>query len=254
MEFKELENEEEKLDYMDIERDDCIVNIMDMDNKTRRYIPSVETNLRRHVQMMPEAAYRCSGINIMGRRIKSLMFTTDVAIIRNNNAEAVMAVYPFTPELSITRAILDVAPVPVFVGVGGGITSGPRAIEIAFQAELHGAFGVVVNAPMQNDVIKAMAEYVDIPIVTTIASINDDVLGKIEAGARILNVAGGKRTPELVREVRKKVGNEFPIIATSGHTDEHIMATINAGANALSYTPKTSPEILEEIMNGYRQK
>lgn len=190
----------------------------------------------------------------MGRRIKSLMFTTDVAIIRNNNAEAVMAVYPFTPELSITKAILDVAPVPVFVGVGGGITSGPRAIEIAFQAELHGAFGVVVNAPMQNEVIKAMAEYVDIPIVTTIASINDDILGKIEAGARILNVAGGKNTPELVMEVRKIVGNEFPIIATSGHTDEHIMATINAGANALSYTPKTSPEILEEIMAGYRKK
>lgn len=45
MEFKELENEEEKLDYTDIEKDDCIVNVMDMDNKTRRYIPSVETNL-----------------------------------------------------------------------------------------------------------------------------------------------------------------------------------------------------------------
>lgn len=36
MEYKELENEEEKLDYTDIEKDDCIVNVMDMDNKTRR--------------------------------------------------------------------------------------------------------------------------------------------------------------------------------------------------------------------------
>lgn len=242
------------MDYKDLEREEPIVNVKDMDNKTRRFIPSVDTQLRRHVQQMPEVAYRCSGINIMGRRIKSLMFTTDVAIIRNNNAEAVMAVYPFTPELSITKAIFEVAPVPVFVGVGGGITSGPRAIEIAFQAELHGAFGVVVNAPMGNDVIKAMAEYVDIPIVTTIASLNDDIKGKIKAGGRILNVAGGKRTAEFVREIRKMIGDEFPIIATSGHTDEHILETIKAGANALSYTPKTSPEILEEIMESYRKK
>ena len=58
----------------------------------------------------------------------------------------------------------------------------------------------------------------------------------------------------LIRHVRKIVGEKFPIIATGGHSDEHILETINAGANCLSYTPKTSPEILEDIMIAYRDK
>ncbi len=220
----------------------------------RKFIPSVDTILRRHVQQVPEETYRASGINIMGRRIKSLVFSTDVAIIRNTNAEAVMAVYPFTPELSITKAILEVASIPVFVGVGGGLTTGSRSIEIAFQAEFHGAFGVVVNAPMKNEVIKEMSEYIDIPVVATVASLNDDIKGKIKAGARILNVAGGKRTAEFLIEIRKMLGEEFPIIATGGHKPENVLKTIEAGANCISYTPKTSPELLEEIMEKYRSK
>ena len=220
----------------------------------RKFIPSVDTILRRHVQQVPEETYRASGINIMGRRIKSLVFSTDVAIIRNTNAEAVMAVYPFTPELSITKAILEVASIPVFVGVGGGLTTGSRSIEIAFQAELHGAFGVVVNAPMKNEVIKEMSEYIDIPVVATVASLNDDIKGKIKAGARILNVAGGKRTAEFLIEIRKMLVEEFPIIATGGHKPENVLKTIEAGANCISYTPKTSPELLEEIMEKYRSK
>lgn len=225
-----------------------------MNKKEKKYIPNVDTVLRRHVQMVPEAVYRCSGINIMGRRIKSLVFSTDVAIIRNTNADGVIAVYPFTPELSITKAILDVSPGPVFVGVGGGLTTGQRSIQIAFQAELNGAFGVVVNAPMKNEVIKEMSEYIDIPVIASIASINDDIEGKIKAGAGILNIAGGKNTANLIRHARSIVGEKFPIIATGGHTDEHILETINAGANCLSYTPKTSPQILEEIMDAYRTK
>ncbi len=220
----------------------------------RKFIPSVDTILRRHVQQVPEETYRASGINIMGRRIKSLVFSTDVAIIRNTNAESVMAVYPFTPELLITKAILEVASIPVFVGVGGGLTTGSRSIEIAFQAELHGAFGVVVNAPMKNEVIKEMSEYIDIPVVATVASLNDDIKGKIKAGARILNVAGGKRTAEFLIEIRKMLGEEFPIIATGGHKPENVLKTIEAGANCISYTPKTSPELLEEIMEKYRSK
>lgn len=37
MKNKEIEKEQE-LDFTDIEKDDCIVNVMDMDNKTRRYM------------------------------------------------------------------------------------------------------------------------------------------------------------------------------------------------------------------------
>ena len=107
---------------------------------------------------------------------------------------------------------------------------------------------------MKNEVIKEMSEYIDIPVIASIASINDDIEGKIKAGARILNIAGGKNTANLIRHARSIIGEKFPIIATGGHTDEHILETINAGANCLSYTPKTSPQILEEIMDAYRTK
>ena len=99
-----------------------------------------------------------------------------------------------------------------------------------------------------------MSEYIDIPVVATVASLNDDIKGKIKAGARILNVAGGKRTAEFLIEIRKMLGEEFPIIATGGHKPENVLKTIEAGANCISYTPKTSPELLEEIMEKYRSK
>lgn len=59
------------------------------------------------------------GVLINGKRIKSLVFSTDVAVIANCNADAVIAVYPFTPTIQITQAIISVAQRPVFVGVGG---------------------------------------------------------------------------------------------------------------------------------------
>ena len=69
---------------------------------------------------MPQVIFSCSGILIHGRRIKSLVFTTDIAIIRNCNADAVLAVYPFTPQQAITDAIIRASSLPVFCGVGGG--------------------------------------------------------------------------------------------------------------------------------------
>ena len=118
-----------------------------------KYVPDVKSLLRTRIIEVPQVIYKASGIKILGTRIKSLLFSTDVAIIKNSNANSIIAVYPFTPQLSITQSILEVAPVPVFVGVGGGLTTGKRSIGIALQAELMGAYGVVVNAPTKNDVI-----------------------------------------------------------------------------------------------------
>ena len=146
-----------------------------------------------------------------------------------------MAVYPFTPELKIINAICEVASVPVFVGIGGAVTNGYRSLNIGMQAELLGAKGVVVNAPMANETIKRISEVLDVPVIATVLSLKDDIEGKVKAGARVLNVAGGKRTPELIELCRKIVGEEYPIIATGGHTDEHILGTIEDGANAITY-------------------
>ena len=117
-------------------------------------------------------------------RIKSLIFSTDIAIIRNCNADAVLAVYPFTPQQIIADAIvstssmpvfryagssfpkvsffrsqavsfpakifaysIDSISMPVFCGVGGGTTTGARVVMLAKDAEALGATAVVVNAP-----------------------------------------------------------------------------------------------------------
>ena len=77
------------------------------------------SDLRYEIVEVPANIKQCSGIQIYGRRIKSVIFTTDVSIIANNNADAVLAVYPFTPNPAILKSIMQVASVPVFAGVGG---------------------------------------------------------------------------------------------------------------------------------------
>lgn len=217
-----------------------------------KYIPEVKSTLRSRTIQVPDVIYKASGIKFLGTRIKSLLFSTDVAIIKNNNANSIIAVYPFTPQLSIIQSILEVAPVPVFVGVGGGLTTGNRSIAIALQAELMGAYGVVVNAPTALDVIEKMKETIDIPIISTIASLNDDYRGKLKAGVSVLNISGGANTAKIVRQIRSEFGKELPIIATGGPSDETILETIDAGANAITYTPPTSAEIFAEVMKKYR--
>lgn len=79
-----------------------------MDN-FKMQTPTVDSSLR-HILRMPRECYAASGIVINGRRIKSLVFTTDIAIIRNCDADAVFAVYPFTPQQAISNAITYTPP------------------------------------------------------------------------------------------------------------------------------------------------
>ena len=218
----------------------------------KKFIPEIHSQLRGRSISVPQAIYKASGIKILGTRIKSLLFSTDVAVIKNSNAHSVIAVYPFTPQLSIIQAILEVASVPVFAGVGGGATTGPRAINIALQAELLGAYGVVVNAPIKNDLLSEIASVIDIPVIATVVTEKDDYEGKLKAGAKILNVSGGANTASIVRKIRNECGKEVPIIATGGPNDDSILETIDAGANAITYTPPTSGRIFAEVMKQYR--
>ena len=179
-------------------------------------IPHVKTKLRsHHIVTMPDEIYAASGIVIMGRRIKSLIFSTDIAIIRNCNADAVLAVYPFTPQQIIADAIVSTSSLPVFCGVGGGTTTGARVVMLAKDAEAFGAMAVVVNAPTTNDVIAQIADIIDIPIVVTVLDENTDIDARLEAGATIFNVSAAARTPEVVRILRERYP-DLPIIATGG--------------------------------------
>ena len=175
-------------------------------------IPTSSGTLRSHLLAVPHCISECSGIRIFGRRIKSLVFTTDVAIIKNVNGDAIIAVYPFTPQPSIAQAIT--AP----------ITDAP-------------------NTPIPHAR--------DLPVIATIISSEMDVAGRVRAGADILNISGAARTPEIVAKIRKDFP-DIPIIATGGPTEEDILRTIQAGANAITYTPPSTGELFSVRMHQYR--
>ncbi len=214
--------------------------------------PIIEGTLRKFSLKVPETVYQCSGIVVFGRRIKSLAFTTDLAILRNINADAILAVYPFTPQPIINQALLQAADIPVFAGVGGGLTTGKRVVNLASFTEMQGASGVVVNAPTIPETIRSVCENVDIPVVVTVARMCDQVHEQIKAGASILNVAAAGNTAEIVRKLRKMYP-DIPIMASGGPTEESILATIEAGANAITWTPPSNKEVFSEIMASYRE-
>lgn len=214
--------------------------------------PVIQSTLRHHILKMPEAVYEASGIVINGRRIKSFVFSTDLAIIRNCDADAVFAVYPFTPQQAISEAIIKAAYVPVFCGVGGGTTKGVRTVGLAKDAEAQGAMGLVLNAPISNPNLRAVALAVDIPVVITVVSEETSIARRLEAGASIINVAAAADTPELVRKIRARYP-ELPIIASGGNSAESIRETIRAGANAITYTPPSTKDLFRVTMSKYRE-
>ena len=221
-------------------------------DQPKKYIPYIESKLRHNILEMPEAIRRASGILIYGRRIKSLVFTTDLAIIKNCDADAVFAVYPFTPQQSISEAIIKAAYVPVFCGVGGGTTKGMRTIALAKDVECQGAMGVVLNAPISDFNLMAVKKAVDIPVIITIVTGNTDVAARLESGASILNVAGGPGTAEIVRKIRRDFPT-VPIIASGGNQPDTILRTIEAGANAITFTPPSTQELFKVMMQRYRE-
>lgn len=233
---------------------------MNNDKSSRNEAPKAEKKLPAHIDgtlrkfalRVPEPIYDCSGIIVFGKRIKSLVFSTDLCIIKNVNADAIIAVYPFTPQPVITQALLMAADIPVFVGVGGGLTQGQRVVNLAMFAEMQGATGVVLNAPTSDEVIKHVTDTIDIPTVITVAHANTDFDKRIEAGAAIFNVSAAAETPAIVSEIRRRYP-DMPIIATGGPTDETILRTIDAGANAITWTPPSNSDIFKDIMAAYRQ-
>ncbi|UPU38363.1 hydrolase [Erysipelothrix sp. Poltava] len=216
------------------------------------FVPEYNGNLRSHIIRVPESIQEASGIKLFGRTIKSFLFTTDVAIIRNCNADAVIAIYPFTPQPIITHAIKNVADVPVFSGIGGGTTRGLRVVGLAVDAEQQGATGVVLNAPTTNKLIRLVKQAIEIPIIITILNENEDIQARLDAGATILNVSAAARTPEVVAAIRKN-HPQVPIIATGGPTEESCRKTIQFGANAVSFTPPSTADMFKDLMATYRE-
>lgn len=191
-----------------------------------------------------------------GRNVKSLIFTTDIAIVRNTNADAILAVYPFTPpDPAIMQAIHVASDRPVFSGVGGGLTNGKRSADMSLFAESWGGSlgGVIVNAPTSVETIKLINDVVDIPpIILTVVNTEVDFAEKFAAGIDVINVSGGYQTAQIVHTIRERYP-QVPIIATGGHSDESIKQTIAAGANAITYNPPTTSSLFAQKMKEYRE-
>lgn len=219
---------------------------------TQPHIPSVMSDLRQDIVQMPEVIKECSGIRIYGRRIRSILFTTDVSIIANHDADAILAVYPFTPIPAIIKSIMMVASVPVLAGVGGGLTTGVRSANMSLLSESEGAYAVVVNGPTTVETIEEINKVIDIPIIYTVVSDKSDIKSRIEAGIDILNVSCGVETPKVVEKIRKEYP-DFPIMATGGPTEESIRQVIAAGANAITYTAPSNGELFKGKMEKYRK-
>jgi hypothetical protein len=200
---------------------------------------------------IPEIVNSCSGIKVAGQLIRTFVFSTDVAIIRNNDAEGIISVYPFAPQALITQALILAAYKPIFVGIGGGSDKCERSVKLAEEAESHGAMGIVLNSNATCELIKKLKETISIPVIVTIVSIKDDIKDRIEAGVDIFNVSGADKTTEIIEKIRS-IHRTISVIATGGNSEETIRAAVEAGANAISFTPPTTGEMFKEIMTRYR--
>ena len=215
-------------------------------------IPEVKTSSSKGVLKVPEIINKASGIIISGKLIKSFLFTTDVALVRNSNADSVLALHPFVSQITIIRAIMTAADVPVFCGIGGGTADAERMSKLAFECEALGARGVVLNAAVSDEVIKTIKEATSLPVILTVTSKKIDVAERLAAGVDIFNISAAAETPDLVKFVREQAPYA-PIIASGGPSDETIEKTITAGANAISYTPPPVADIFKNMMDKYRK-
>lgn len=225
---------------------------MTIPSKYNKERPDYRSEYRAELVHVPDSIRRSSGIIINSRRYKSFLFTSDVATIMYSDADAILAVYPYSPHPKIIKALSEVTPVPLAAGVGGGVTQGRRSADIATFADAYGCLAVVLNAAVEPETVRMVKESVDIPVIYTVISKEQIIVDHIEAGADILNISGGKYTAEITRLFRERYP-QIPIIATGGKTDEQILETIDAGANAISYTPKTTQQVFQENMEKYRK-
>lgn len=112
--------------------------------------PEIPGNLRSTHVRLPDSIRECSGITVLNRHIRSLLFSTDVALIRNANADAVIAVYPFTPQPIITNAIILAGDIPVFCGVGAAWTP----VIAAHIRALHRTFPIIATGGRTDETIR----------------------------------------------------------------------------------------------------
>lgn len=201
----------------------------------------------------PEIIQNCTGLPFKNQIIKSLLFSTDMALIENNDADAVLAVYPFSPSPKIMKTLIEFSEKPVICGVGGGKTKGRKSLEMAMYAEQAGAAGVIVNIPFEDRDLEIIKKRISISILASVGSYDLHFLqNRINAGADVFHVTGGKFTGEII----KRITNQFPgfsIMATGGKNLKSLEDSISSGANAIVLTPPSNKDLFRLAMENYRK-
>ncbi|MFT9272066.1 MAG: hydrolase, partial [Lentilactobacillus hilgardii] len=52
----------------------------------KKFVPDISSELRQDIVKSPDVIKNASGIRLFGKRIKSIIYTMDVAVIANSNA------------------------------------------------------------------------------------------------------------------------------------------------------------------------
>ena len=78
------------------------------------------------------------------------------------------------------------------------------------------------------------------------------VVGIFGEEAKLHDMEVGKISHFVIEHLKKEFP-KIPVIATGGPTDESILETIAAGANAITWTPPSNGDIFKEIMAAYRE-
>ncbi|MDM1408291.1 hypothetical protein [Myroides sp. DF42-4-2] len=195
---------------------------------------------------------RCKGLELHGKKIKTILYSTDLALIENNDADALLAVYPFTPSLHIIKTLIAFSNKPVICGIGGGMTQGDFAIEIALEAQKCGAAAVIVNQPFKNEDIAILKQHLTIPIISSISTLNFDFEARIQAGVSCFNITGGGNTIQIVEYLQQHYP-DFPVISTGGKTYDSLQNIVNKKVSAVILTPPSNAELFRSIMDNYRK-
>ena len=122
-------------------------------------IPTYSGTLRSHLLAVPHCISECSGIRIFGRRIKSLVFTTDVTITQIKHVVDIPVI------ATIISSEMDVA---------GRVRAGADILNISGAART------------PEIVAKIRKDFPDIPIIATGGPTEEDILRTIQAGANAI--------------------------------------------------------------------
>ena len=207
----------------------------------KKFVPEIMGELRSTPWRCPRSSPQCSGIRIFGIGSSRWCLHRRGHHPQHQRRRGDRGL-SLHPQPAITQALMTLSEKLVFAGWAAG-SPPATVVSLAIQAEYQGAMGVVVNAPPRTRPCRC-------PARGGHPHCGDRGIGERghpgpagRRGQHPQRVRAGK-TARIVAAIREKLPT-VAILATGGPTEATIAETIQAGANAISYTPPTSAELFK---------